>query len=142
MAELADPFTRINLSENQRRAMLADIQQRAPEEGCGLLGGKANKVFAVIPVTNVARSKSRYRMDPSEQLRAFQRLEAHGLEISGIYHSHPAGPAHPSNTDIVEAYYPETVYLIWSKRSDGWVCRAFRMADGSFREVEIWIAPD
>jgi len=137
MVELDKSFSGIVITENQWLSMLADVQLRAPEEACGLLGGIGNRVFAVVPITNVVRSQYRYRMQPGEQLRAFQRFEAQGLEISGIYHSHPAGPAYPSKTDIEESYYPDAVYLIWSKEYTGWECRAFRMADELFREVEI-----
>jgi [CysO sulfur-carrier protein]-S-L-cysteine hydrolase len=140
MVELKEISTRLILTENQRRSMLADVQLRAPEEACGLLGGKAYRVFAVVPVTNIARSNTRYLMEPGEQLRAFQQFEREGLEISGIYHSHPSGPNHPSNTDLEEAYYPDAVYLIWSSGDEGWECRAFRMKDGLFQEVEILIA--
>ena len=112
---------------------------RIPEEACGLLGGTGNTVFAVIPVTNILRSASRYRMEPGEQLRAFQRFEAEGTDLIGIYHSHPAGPAQPSETDIAEAYYPDAAYLIWALDIEGWKCRAFQLADGLFQEVEIRI---
>ena len=139
MVELVELFTGIMLTENQWLSMLADVQLRAPEEACGLLGGIGNRAIAVVPITNVFRSSSRYRMEPVEQLQAFQRFEADGLEILGIYHSHPVGPALPSRTDIEEAYYPDAVYLIWSKEGEGWVCGAFRISDKSFREVEIRI---
>ena len=140
MVELEDVSDGIILTENQWLSMLADVQEKAPEEACGLLGGTGNRVFALVPITNGARSTSRFRMDPGEQLRAFQRFEAGGLEILGIYHSHPAGPTHPSETDIEESYYPDAVYLIWSKDNQGWECRAFRISDKSFREVVIQIA--
>ena len=34
------------------------------------------------------------------------------LSILGVYHSHPAGVAEPSPTDIDEAMYPEWAYVI------------------------------
>jgi proteasome lid subunit RPN8/RPN11 len=78
-------------------------------------------------------------MEPSEQLHAFLSFEAQGLEISGIYHSHPGGPAHPSATDINEAYYPKAVYIIWYEGRDGWECRAFRIREDSYSEVDVRI---
>jgi proteasome lid subunit RPN8/RPN11 len=142
MVELEEFSTSIILSGNLWRSMLADVQLRAPEEACGLLGGKANRVFAVVPITNRAKSSTRFRMEPTEQLRAFQRFEALGLEITCIYHSHPAGPATPSPTDIVEAYYPEAAYLIWSRYNEDWECRAYRMDNGSFFEIDIRMIDD
>ena len=130
MAELENISNPIILTENQWRSMLADVQLRAPEEACGLLGGKDNQVLAVVPIANIAKSRTRFRMEPGEQLRAFQQFEAQGLEIFGIYHSHPAGPGQPSETDIAEDYYPDAAYLIWSRHNDNWECRAFRLGDG------------
>jgi [CysO sulfur-carrier protein]-S-L-cysteine hydrolase len=140
MDELNNSFTGIWLTENQWLSMLRDVQFRAPQEACGLLGGLGHMTVAVVSVTNILNSRDRYRMEPSEQLHAFNLFEAQGLEITGIYHSHPAGPSQPSQTDIDEAYYPDAVYLIWSKSLNDWECRAFRIQGGSFSEVDILIA--
>jgi proteasome lid subunit RPN8/RPN11 len=43
--------------------------------------------------------------------RTLRRFEP-PLEILGVYHSHPRGPAVPSSTDVAEAYYPEWLYVI------------------------------
>jgi proteasome lid subunit RPN8/RPN11 len=142
MAELDGSVTVIALTENHWKSMLEDVQQRYPEEACGLLGGRANKVYVVAPITNALRSSFRYLMDPVEQLSVFEHFESQGLELIGIYHSHPAGPAQPSKTDIEEAYYPESAYLIWSEASGKWECHAFRIKDGAFHELEINLAPD
>lgn len=139
MVELDNSFKGIMLTENQQLLMLMDVQFRDPEEACGLLGGKGQLTLAVVPVTNMLRSTNRYRMEPREQLRAFNLFDAQGLVITGIYHSHPAGPAQPSQSDINEAYYSDAVHLIWYKTSEGWGCRAFRIHGGSFREVDILI---
>ncbi len=90
----------------------------------------------VIRVTNAARSRVRFRMDPQEQLAAFERLEAEGQEMLAIYHSHPAGPDTPSATDIQEAAYP-VVYIIWSRREGKWAARGFRIKAGGLSEVEL-----
>ena len=81
MVELDNLFTGIMLTENQRLLMLMDVQFRDPEEACGLLGGLGHLTLAVVPVTNMLRSTNRYRMEPKEQLHAFNLFEAQGLEI-------------------------------------------------------------
>jgi proteasome lid subunit RPN8/RPN11 len=114
--------------------MRADVSQRSPEEACGMLGGRieggAYETLLVIPATNMLHSPARYRIDPQEQLAAFMTFEAQGLELVGIYHSHPQGPAYPSPTDIAEAYYPEVIYLIWVKQGDKWSCSGFTIRAG------------
>jgi proteasome lid subunit RPN8/RPN11 len=107
--------------------MLEDVTRRAPEEACGLLAGLGNSILAVIPVNNMLHSPVRYRMDPQEQLNAFQSIEASNWELLGIYHSHPHGPEGLSLTDIDEAYYPDSALLIWSGRSGAWECRGFQL---------------
>jgi proteasome lid subunit RPN8/RPN11 len=76
-------------------------------------------------------------MDPKEQLDVFNYMDKKGLDLVGIYHSHPDGPDTPSDTDIDEAFYPEAVYLIWSRSSGEWRCRAFLIQDGSITEIQI-----
>jgi proteasome lid subunit RPN8/RPN11 len=122
--------------------MQADVGGRAPEEACGLVAGRDNIALEVIPVTNALHSPVRYRMDPQEQLEAFTRIEERGLEIVGIYHSHPSGPAQPSPTDIAEAFYPEAVYLIWSRSEQDWNVRGFLIEEEKVEEIRIHIAAD
>ena len=54
-----------------------------------------------------------------------------------IYHSHPAGPPIPSQTDIAEAFYPDSVYIIISLAHKPPSVRAFRIAGGVVTEVEL-----
>ena len=121
----------IYISPTDLERMRLDVASRAPEEACGLLAGLVLagtfQVKMVIPATNELHSPVRYRMEPQEQIDAFISIEAHGLELVGIYHSHPAGPPDPSPTDLAEAFYPDTVSLIWSPQVGDWQCKAFRV---------------
>jgi proteasome lid subunit RPN8/RPN11 len=127
------------LTGEQWSQMMDDAERRAPEEACGLLAGRGEQAVAVLPITNILHSPVRYRLDPKQQLDAFMWIDKQGLSLIGIYHSHPAGPDSPSVTDIQEAYYPEAAYLIWSRRSGSWVCRAFSMIDRHVQEISIVI---
>ena len=105
--------------------MIAEVVRHLPEESCGLLAGCSGRVELVIPVENQLHSRTGFRMEPSQQVKAFQEIEIRGLNLVGIYHSHPTGPAGPSQTDLDEFAYPGTVYLIWSPDGVGWQGRAF-----------------
>src|SRR5689334_9589749 len=118
--------------------MLEHVQGQAPLESCGLLAGKNDRVEKVIFVRNQAQSPARYVMDPYEQLQGFDWIESNGLELVGIFHSHPAGPEVTSVTDIEEAAY-EVVYLIWSGNRSPWTARGFWIENGSAREVQLQI---
>jgi proteasome lid subunit RPN8/RPN11 len=119
-------------------AMQRHINFEAPLEACGLLGGKDGFVELVLPVKNAAESRVRFQMDPKAQLRAIEQIEAEGLEILAIFHSHPKGPSVPSPTDIAEAAY-KVVNIIWSKAGRRWQARGFWIEDGHAAEVPLTV---
>lgn len=121
--------------------MLEHVKTHAPLEACGLLAGKDNRVEEVLVVRNQVQSPVRFVMDPYEQLRAFEWIESHGLELIGIFHSHPAGPETASPTDIAEAAY-EVVHVILSPSQDEWKARGFWIEDGKSMEVSLLIGEE
>lgn len=95
--------------------ILDHLQACYPLEGCGLVAGNDEGwVTAVYPIENSLQSPTAYRMDPMQQLQAMLALEANGWQLVAIYHSHPQGPETPSDTDIKQAYYPESLTMIVS----------------------------
>ncbi len=90
---------------------------------------------------NLQKSPFSYLADPEEQLRVFQELEEAGLEVSSIYHSHPATPAYPSPRDIELAFYPDAMILIISllDQKKPSIC-AFQVKDGKVEERGIRIS--
>ncbi len=77
-------------------------------------------------------------MDPYEQLEAFDWIESNGLDLLGIFHSHPAGPESVSATDIIEAAY-EVVHVILSRKTGVWKARGFWIEGGRALEVDLQI---
>ena len=120
--------------QSMRRHVIA----QAPLEACGLLAGKQNVVEAVLRVRNAEKSPVRFRMDPQEQLNAFEWIETNGLDLVGIYHSHPSGPEIASATDIAKATY-EAVHIIWSRSRRTWKARGFWIEAGEATEVNLQI---
>jgi proteasome lid subunit RPN8/RPN11 len=131
----------LTLSLSQVQQMQDHLASCLPEEGCGLLAGRAARVSEVIPVPNAARSATRFLMEPRAQLLALERIEQEGLELLGIFHSHPAGPDGPSETDMREAAYP-AVQVIWSKSSGEWRARGYWLEETGPSEVQLRIAGD
>ena len=78
------------------------------------MSGKDGSVTAVFPIDNILKSPTAYEMDPKQQAETMLAIEANGDDLLAIYHSHPAGPTTPSPTDVAQAYYPESIYLIVS----------------------------
>jgi proteasome lid subunit RPN8/RPN11 len=142
----------LTLNHKQWETMRDHVESCNPLEGCGLLAGKDGLVKEVFMVRNQAGSAVRFRMEPIEQLHAFERMEATGLDLLGIFHSHPSGPESISATDITEAAY-QVVQIIWSRsnpksmKSDhqpasAWQARAFWIENGKPVEVTLQITDD
>lgn len=94
--------------------MIAHAKSVYPQEACGFLVGKAGAAKYFLPIENMDHSTVTYTMDPRQQLKAFKQISGEGLELLGIFHSHVASAAEPSQTDRQMAFYPEVSYLIVS----------------------------
>jgi len=114
--------------------MLAHVLSRPTLEMCGLLSGRDGVVDRVWPVPNGLRSPVAYRMDGPEFADAMIGCE---FEPLGIFHSHPAGPPVPSPTDIAEAAYPDSIYVVISLQNSLPSIRAFTIVDGQVAEVNV-----
>jgi proteasome lid subunit RPN8/RPN11 len=87
------------------------------EEICGVLAGEYGERESVVRevhrAENVADTPQiRYAMDPEEQLEITEHVEDAGQDVVGFYHSHPAGPVEPSETDADRATWPGYTYAI------------------------------
>jgi proteasome lid subunit RPN8/RPN11 len=128
----------LQLTQAQWEAMLAHVAAHAPEEACGLVGGVGGRAARVVPVENALHSPAAYAMEPQAQVEAMMAFERDGLDLLAIFHSHPGGPAVPSQADVRQAYYPDSLYLIFSPgRAGGWQARAFQIDEGRVTEAEL-----
>ena len=73
------------------------------------------QVRRLIPVANARQDspRNRYLIDPDAFRRATVELERTGLDVLGVYHSHPDHPAQPSAFDREHAW-PRLSYVIVS----------------------------
>jgi proteasome lid subunit RPN8/RPN11 len=126
----------LTLSNEQLQTMITYVESHAPLESCGLLAGHDAKVEKIFFVQNQAHSAARYVMDPIEQLNAFEWIDSNGMELLGIFHSHPTGPETVSPTDVAQAAYA-VIYIILSRADSDWCARGFWIEDGTFREVNL-----
>lgn len=105
---------------DQGRVAIYDHARRSyPEECCGLLAGTraqddAIRIRHVVPSANVAetRLEDRFEVDPQVRFDLMRHLQGTEFEIVGHYHSHPDGPAEPSETDKSMAFEPDMIWLI------------------------------
>ena len=116
-----------------RDQLVREAEQASPSEACGILAGRQQTVERVFPVRNSAeeiepgrgvfrdratgaasagRAAVHYYMDPRDQLRVYNELDALELDVVGYYHSHTHTEARPSATDIRLASDLQVVYLL------------------------------
>jgi cystathionine gamma-lyase len=130
--------TRVVISEAQRRAMVEHCLNERPNEGCGLLGGRGDRVLTVYPARNKDQSPVRYSVEDRDLLRIFRQLDDADEELVGIFHSHVASPAYPSQTDVRLAQYPSAVYFLISLQNlHNPAVRAYTIVDGTITEIQL-----
>jgi proteasome lid subunit RPN8/RPN11 len=136
------------LGKGHWAAMKTHVMACLPFEACGLLAGTNAEVRMVFPISNQLRSTSRFRMEPSEQIRAFADMAARQIELLGIFHSHTAAPgsageamAQPSATDIAEAAYP-VVQVVWSRVRGPWEAQGYWIEGAQVAQVELEVRGD
>ncbi len=109
--------------------LVAHARSESPNECCGLIAGVDGVATRVFRVTNSEASPFMYVMEPREQLRIMDEIDAAGWDLLAIYHSHTRSAAYPSRTDVELAFYPQTAYLIVSLADrDRPEIRAFNIA--------------
>ena len=109
-----------------------------PEETCGLLVGHERDEARVIVRAEAARNinreraRDRYLIDPRDQLRIEEAALRDGLDVLGVWHSHPDHPAVPSLTDDQRAWdgYSYLIIRVGPTGCEHWLC--WRRADGLF----------
>jgi proteasome lid subunit RPN8/RPN11 len=120
--------------------MIAHAREDAPNECCGILGGKDGRVLQLYRAKNAEESPYRYSVDSHDLFRIHRDCEQRGWEFVGIYHSHTFSEAYPSATDVRLGFWPEAVYFLVSLRdSDKPDVRAFHIVDGVVSEEELEI---
>ncbi len=96
-----------------------------PYEGCGLLLGTAvnggNIVSAIRPAQNVwpveEEKRERFRIDEREWAAAEMEAMRQGLDVVGVFHSHPDCPPVASPRDLNWAAFAGYSYLITEIRA-------------------------
>jgi proteasome lid subunit RPN8/RPN11 len=131
------------LPAEERRRLVRWASEGYPYETCGcLLGSRDGAGVHVQHIRlgrnlNAERARDRYELDPEDLLRAEDEARARGLNVVGIWHSHPDHAAEPSETDSASAWAGWS-YVIVSVSSKGVSSvRSWRLSSDLFLEEEI-----
>ncbi len=135
-------MTALHIEAGHLQAIAQALTASYPHEGCGLLLGRrafaakddtdeiGRTVAGIVPLANAwdpsllsytdsgserqdHSARDRYWIDPADLLTVQRQAREQGLEIIGVYHSHPDHEAVPSECDRVLAW-PVYSYIIVS----------------------------
>ncbi|MBO9682101.1 MAG: M67 family metallopeptidase [Flavisolibacter sp.] len=103
--------------------MYGDALQSFPDECCGFFFGREvdeERIITDVLIVNNSKEgdkKRRFEISPKDYLNAERFADENGLQLLGVYHSHPNHPAIPSEHDRVAAQ-PYFSYIIISVKEN------------------------
>lgn len=120
----------LRISPEALETMVNDAEKRFPNECCGFFYGKDGEHRNIIEAKVIANSKEgdqrrRFKISALDYMKAERYATEKGLQLLGIYHSHPNHPAIPSEHDRKQAV-PTFSYIILS------------VQEGKFDHIRSW----
>lgn len=137
---------KLKLKSFDLRAIEKHALESFPLECCGLMVGKvAGEIFyvkKVVPADNIHKSSVSFEADAELVYRAIDEAEAKGLELIGIYHSHPNTHAFISAADAeIMKLWPSVAWLVLGVTREKIVeKKAFMLKNGKAVQLEIEIS--
>ena len=119
------------------------VRDGYPEETCGVLVGRnrlgRTEVGRAVLARNLnrERARDRYELDPADFLRADLAAREAGLEVVGVWHSHPDHPAEPSETDRLAAWEGWAYLIVEVTRGGIAAMRSWRLHGERFEEEPV-----
>lgn len=133
----------LRLSASLRDSIISAAQAGYPDEVCGLLLGQQDgdviTVCAVHPARNVHpdRTADRFLIEAQDYLDAEYTASARGVQVVGVWHSHPDHPARPSPTDREFAWGGWSYPIVSVLAGVATELRSWRLAGDGFGEEEV-----
>ncbi len=91
------------LTEEQRQILSSEAINKKPNESCALLFGKKDNdkitISEIYPAENIEKSPINFTISNEQLIQGYKIAEDKGLEVIGIFHSHPDSEPYPSETD-------------------------------------------
>ena len=90
------------VSNNLIEKINKHVEEAYPEEGAGFLVGVEGEVQQILPLGNAREDEARHNrflITPEDYLKAELTADKLGLNLIGVFHSHPDCPNVPSEYD-------------------------------------------
>lgn len=116
----------IRIEEQAWRTMVEHAQASFPNECCGAMLGEIDGADKTVRVAVTLRNAfegsqaARYELRPEDLLEADRQARANGMDLVGIFHSHPDCDAYFSETDLKNScpWYSFVVLSVKNGRFD------------------------
>ena len=105
---------KIILSETDKKILSEYSENQKPNESCAILFGKNDIVSDLFLTENIEESPVNFTISNDQLIEGYKIAEQKGLDVIGIFHSHPDSDAFPSNTDKKFMQGNPVVWIIYS----------------------------
>jgi len=109
---------KITISQSDKKILTEHAENEKPNESCAILYGDVkneNSIVKEIWLTeNIEKSSVEFTLSPEQTLEMHEKEKEIGLQIIGIFHSHPNSQASPSSTDKRFMENNPYVWIIYS----------------------------
>jgi proteasome lid subunit RPN8/RPN11 len=124
----------ITFDKSAKEQMVGIAERGYPHEICGLMFGKEGETRMVTEVfecgnLNKLKPETRYDMDPKDYLKGEALARQNGLDVVGIFHSHPDHPDKASETDRAAAWQGFSYVIISIQK-------------GKYASMKSWVLND
>jgi proteasome lid subunit RPN8/RPN11 len=117
-------------------------EQAFPDEGAGFLfgtDGHHRQVSAIYELPNAredAARHNRYLITPQDYLKGELEAERLGLDVIGVFHSHPDSPNHASeyDRDWAQPYFSYVITSIYAAKAVA--SRSWRLSEDRSQFIE------
>ena len=126
------------LTEAQQQLLSKEAKDKKPNESCALLfGNKENDKLIVSELflaENVDGSPVNFTISNEQLIHGYKMAEEKGLDVIGIFHSHPNSEPFPSSTDKKFMEINPVAWVIFSDTTNDF--KAF-LFESEIKEIPI-----
>jgi proteasome lid subunit RPN8/RPN11 len=135
----------LKITSRDYEALRRHGEETYPHECCGILLGRMDDdgIRTAISIARCGNTRhdspqNRYRIDDRELIRIQRQGRERGEDIIGFYHSHPDHPARWSQTDLEEAHWIGSSYVITSvEKGKAVVTNSFELAGSDEADKQL-----
>jgi proteasome lid subunit RPN8/RPN11 len=127
---------KVVLSDAHFDQIKAHLEDAYPNEGAGFLLGRSSEnlveIEFILPMANRRETEAqhnRYSIEPNDYAHAEFEAARRGLNLVGVFHSHPDHPARPSKFDLDHAWPNFSYFISTVEKGKVTVTHAWRLRE-------------